>query len=144
MNIVRMESRHLDEVVQLGMAEEELHTRSDTPEFYSKATLERWIKSPNGFLFAAETDDRDFAGFVLASYNPDCRDAYVHCVATTTEFRKQGVGSLLLDATLKELRQTGCNFVRCLIALDNDPSVKLFEKHGFKLGDKFHYVSRNI
>ncbi|MCR4277852.1 MAG: GNAT family N-acetyltransferase [Candidatus Berkelbacteria bacterium] len=144
MNIIRMESRHLEEVIQIGLSEEDLHTRTDTPEFYGRETLERWIGSLNGVLLVAEDEKNTLAGFSITSYNPDSRDAYIHCIATRAEFRKKGVGGLMLEATLEELRQMGCNFVRCLIALDNETSAKLFVKYDFKLGDKFYYVARNL
>lgn len=143
MHIVPMELRHLDDVVKLGLSEEELHTRSDTPEFYSKETLSRWIQSPNGFLFVAEDKD-GLRGFSLTSYNPDCRDAYVHSIVAVADHRQEGIGSQLLETTLAALQKTECNHVRCLIALENEPSAKLFEKFDFKRGDKFYYTARSL
>lgn len=143
-NIRRMRQADIEKVVELGLSLEQLQTGTESPQFYSGETISRWIKSHNGILLVAEVKGV-FAGFSLTAYNPDSRDGYLHTICVAPEFRRQYIGSHLLEETLIELHEkTDCNHVYCLIRPTNKPSKKLFEKHGFIVGKTFSYVDREL
>ena len=141
--IRRMQIENLGDVIKLGLSASEFDTGTESPQFYSKETLSKWIGSPNGILLVAETEG-EFAGFIITAYNPDSKDAYIHTVSVVDKFRRRGVGDQLLDKTLTELEKTDCNHVYGLIKPSNESAKKLFEKYGFVLGELFHYSDRTL
>ena len=138
-----MNSEHLDEVIQLGLNTPEFHTGTTVPQFYSKLTLEKWVQSPHGVLLVAFIED-NFAGFSLTAYNPDSRDGYIHCVALKKEYQWKKLGSQMLEYTLAELEKMGCNHVFGLVQTNNQETLKFMRKHGFEVGEPFHYVQRTL
>jgi L-amino acid N-acyltransferase YncA len=100
-----------------------------------------------GDLFLVAADGEKVLGYAFASwFRP--RHAY-HLTRETsvylhTDARGRGLGSRLYDELLPRLREQGIHTALALIALPNDPSVRLHEKAGFELtgtmrevGDKF-------
>lgn len=55
-DISRMTETDLDEVIAMGLATPEIQTGTDSPQFYYKETLQRWIQSTNGILLVARVD----------------------------------------------------------------------------------------
>lgn len=133
-----MEARDLDSVIVMGTSTEEFDTGTESPQFYSRATLEKWIQSPNGVLLVAEYNT-EIVGFRLAAYNPDSRDGYLHTIMVKKEFRGKGIGGLLMDETLRRLMALGCNHVVALVQEGNDSTLGFLRSNGFDIGGKFHY-----
>jgi len=142
-SISRMEEADLDEVISLGLSTAEIQTGTNSPQFYYRDTLQRWIQNPNGILLVAKAEGK-LAGFRIADYNPDSRDGHLHVTVVKEEYRRQGVGGQLLDATLTELEKLGCNHVYCEVEEDNEATLAFFQKHGFDVGKKFFRVERSL
>jgi len=66
-------------------------------------------------------------------------DFYLAGVAVDEEFRRQGVGSLILDQGINLARKKGCERVVLDVALDNLGAKRLYEKIGFKVFNKRSY-----
>ncbi len=66
-------------------------------------------------------------------------DFYFAGVAVDEEFRRQGVGSLILDQGINLARKRGCERVVLDVSLDNIGAKMLYEKTGFKVFDKRSY-----
>ena len=141
--VSRMSETDLDEVIAMGLSTPEIQTGTESPQFYFKDTLQRWIQSPNGILLVARVEGR-LAGFRIADYNPDSRDGHLHVTVVNEEYRRRGVGGQLLDATLTELEKLGCNHVYCEVEEDNEATLQFFRKHGFEVGKKFFRVERGL
>ena len=62
-------------------------------------------------------------------------DFYFAGVAVDKEFRRQGVGSLILDQGINLARKIGYERVGLDVSLDNTGAKKLYEKTGFKVFD---------
>jgi ribosomal protein S18 acetylase RimI-like enzyme len=142
-DITKMQEGDLDQVISLSSSSTELQTGTNSPQFYSRETLSRWIQSLNGILLVAKVNDV-FAGFSITAYNPDSRDGYIHTVDVAPQFQSKGIGSQLIDKTLVELERTDCNHVYCLIQPTNESSKALFSKFGFEVGEAFNYVEREL
>lgn len=138
-----MELRDLDAVIALGTSTAEFDTSTESPQFYSRATLEKWISSPNGVLLVAESGP-DVIGFRLAAYNPDSRDGYLHTIAVKQAYRNQGVGTQLMAETLRRLEVLGCNHVVALVQEGNESTLGFLRKNGFDVGGKFHYCDVSL
>lgn len=141
--IRKMEIRDIGEVISLGLAIPEFHTGTESPQFYSQETLERWIQRPNGVLLVAQVDS-DLAGYNLASYNPDNRDGYIHVAVVKEKYRRRGIYGRLLDETMDQLTTLGCNNVWCMVKPDSEAMVEALKKHGFEVGEQFLYIQRSL
>lgn len=142
-SIKRMEPKYLDSVIELGLSIPELQTGTSAPQFYSKETLNKWVKSINGILLTALVEDT-FAGFSITAYNPDSRDGYIHFIAIKDNYRRIGVASKLLAYTLSELEKLGCNHVYGLVQINNESTKKFMRNHGFEIGEAFNYAQRAL
>lgn len=59
------------------------------------------------------------------------RIGIVYYLATHPEYRKMGVASLLLKASLQIFTENGVKMALCSVELENLPSQEFFRKHGF-------------
>ena len=75
---------------------------------------------------------------LILSHLKKC-DFYFAGVAVDEEFRRQGVGSLILDQGINLARKRGCERVVLDVSLDNIGAKMLYEKTGFKVFDKRSY-----
>lgn len=132
----------LDQVIPMGFKTPEFQTGTDAAQFYSRETLGRWIRDENGVTLVARVGD-NFAGFILGYYMPGPNDGYLNCLVVNENYRNKGVGSKLLDEALTEFEKKGggrCNHVFGVVKPDNEPTLKLLQKHGFQIGETFRYV----
>jgi ribosomal protein S18 acetylase RimI-like enzyme len=44
-----------------------------------------------------------------------------------------GVGTLLMTSAATELKQAGCDYVSLEVAVDNEPALKFYKKHGYSV-----------
>ena len=143
-SILPMEEQDLDFVIQMGLATSEFQTGTDSAQFYSRKTLERWVKHKNGVTLIARAKD-EVVGFFLGYYMEGPNDGYMNCIAIADGYRGQGVGGQLLEQALTQLEQKGVDDIRCdhvfgVTEEDNQEAIRFLEKHGLQRGKKFYYV----
>jgi ribosomal protein S18 acetylase RimI-like enzyme len=80
----------------------------------------------------------DLKDSMILSHLKKC-DFYLAGVAVDKEFRRQGVGSLILDQGINLARKSGCERVVLDVSLDNLGAKSLYEKTGFKVFNKRSY-----
>ena len=44
-----------------------------------------------------------------------------------------GLGTLLLTSSEKDLREAGCDYVSLEVAVDNEPALRFYKKHGYSV-----------
>lgn len=70
-------------------------------------------------------------------------EAHILNLAVHPDFRRMGIGSLLVNNSLEELRGTGCRYVYLEVRVSNVVAKKLYERFGFKvIGIRKHYYVR--
>lgn len=70
-------------------------------------------------------------------------EAHILNLAVHPDFRKIGIGSLLVSNILEELRSTGCRYVYLEVRASNIAAKRLYERFGFKvIGIRKHYYIR--
>ena len=99
--------------------------------------VEAWAHKLHGsYPFLVAEEDGTVLGYAYASEFRD-RPAYHRTVETSVylhrDARGRRLGSLLYDALLARLVADGFHTALALIALPNDPSVRLHERTGFAL-----------
>lgn len=67
-------------------------------------------------------------------------EAYVYNVRTLSNFRGQGIFSLVLEQLYRQLKTDGYNKILASVQSDNLPSQKAFEKAGFKKSKEISYL----
>lgn len=144
-NIREMRENDLDWVVNLGVNTPEFKTGTGaTAQFFGLETLKNWLKDSSGITLVAEFEGR-LAGYLLAYYMVGPNDGYINCVVVEQEFRKKGIGKILLEKAISEFEQKGpgghkCDHIFSVVSDTNKPMLNLKRKLGFEVGSKFHYV----
>ena len=139
--IVPLGKNDIHQLRQIGLNIPEFATGTESPSFFSEEALRRMSVSPECVTLVAKVGD-EIAGFALTSLLAASRDALIHTVAITEQFRGQGLAVELLTKTLDEIKvkQPETNHVFADVQIENEASVNLFKKLGFKIGRKFYYV----
>lgn len=108
---------------------------------YSKTTLRYFLKL-SGADCTIATDAGKIAGFLLTEENPPLAHIITLDVAET--FRRQGVGSMLLSESERNLARRGVKNVLLETATDNDVAVAFWKKRGYRVEAvlKRYYLGR--
>ncbi len=144
--IHKMGKEDLDKVIELGMKTKEIQTGTAIDRFFSKETLERWTRNKNGVTLIAMIGNKE-VGFLLGDYLSGLNYGYLDVIIIDENYRGRGIGNKLLEHALKEFKKKGdgwCRNVFSIIKPSNEISLKLFEKHGFKIGEIFKYAEAEI
>jgi ribosomal-protein-alanine N-acetyltransferase len=80
-------------------------------------------------LWVAERSGEDVVGFLLAREVVD--EAEILTFGVIPDMRRHGVGRMLLDAFVRDLRQQGVTQLFLEVAVTNGPACGLYEQVGF-------------
>jgi ribosomal protein S18 acetylase RimI-like enzyme len=97
--------------------------RSDTFEEIQKKIQ----RDPDLFLLAER--DGEIVGTVIGGY--DGRRGMIYHLAVHQNFRKKGVGDLLLSEVEKRLQAKGCVKCYLLVFADNTRAIRFYENRGW-------------
>ncbi len=99
------------------------------PNPYGKNLLLYYHKeSPDTFLVAEFL--KRVVGYVIAVV--EYGDVgHILSIAVKKEFRRRGIGSLLLEEILKRLKRKNCKSVYLEVRVSNIPAISLYKKYGF-------------
>jgi ribosomal protein S18 acetylase RimI-like enzyme len=110
--------------------------RSDTPEELQK----KLARDPDLFL-VAECEGR-IVGSVIGGY--DGRRGMVYHLAVDRAFRKQGVGSRLMEEVEARLRAKGCLKSYLLVAEDNHDVDAFYRQQGWQHMETVHLFGKEL
>ena len=108
----------------------------DIAEAESECFSEPWSKDAvsdflsyayNGALICLA--DGCFAGYV--TYTNICGEVQIANVATVPVFRRNGIGSLLIQHLVCVAKETENEVITLEVRQKNEPAIALYEKHGF-------------
>jgi ribosomal protein S18 acetylase RimI-like enzyme len=87
------------------------------------------LRDPDLFLIA-EANGK-MAGTVIGGF--DGRRGMVYHLAVTDQYRKQGIGELLMEELENRLKAKGC--IRCylLVTVDNESAMRFYKKRGWSI-----------
>ncbi len=86
-------------------------------------------------------DQGAVAGYIGSQTVMDESD--VMNVAVSEDFRRQGIGRMLVEQLIADLSKKGISSLTLEVRLSNDPAIKLYEQFGFeKVGVRKGYYSR--
>ena len=110
--------------------------RSDEPVEIEKKLL----RDPDLFLIA-EIDGK-MVGTVLGGF--DGRRGMVYHLAVSGQYRRQGIGELLMNQLEHRLKAKGC--IRCylLVTVENAEAISFYEKRGWSHMDYVHIYGKDL
>jgi len=100
---------------------------SDEPEEIRKKLL----RDPDLFLVAE--DKGRLIGSVIGGF--DGRRGMIYHLAVESEYRQQGIGSLLMDEVEKRLKGKGCLRCYLMVAEGNEEAMHYYEKRHWERMD---------
>ena len=97
-------------------------------------------RDPDLFLVADE--ESRIVGTVIGGY--DGRRGLIYHLAVDGSFRRQGIGSRLMEAVEARLRSKGC--IRCylMVTRDNEEAMQYYQRHGWERMDFVVPFAKNL
>ncbi len=107
----------------------------------SRENIRLYLDRNPGMSLIAELGD-ELAGVILAGH--DGRRGYLHHLAVSPDYRRQGIGKLLVDTCLKRFKDE--RILKCHIMLFNNnlEGLKFWESVGWTFREDIGIVSRMI
>lgn len=108
----------------------------------SKESIRKELKFGGASFIGAfdKTRGGKVIGLVIANY--DGRRGWINRIAVLPEYRREGVASTLINKAEEFLKKKGAKVIAALIDKSNNPSRKLFEKHGYNINEEIAYYAK--
>ena len=107
----------------------------------SEAGIARFLSRNPDTCFTAETDGK-IVGAIMAGN--DGRRGYIYHTAVHPDYRKQGIGTTLVDAALDALKQIGITKVALVVFRRNEDGNAFWEKQGFTERTDLTYRNKTL
>ena len=130
----------IEAVYETGMKTEAFRV-SDTPGFWSKEQLNRWLGNPDDVLLVAEDEER-VIGYVMSQLHKPTGKATIENLFVDKSYRKKGIGRDLIKRCLKELKEKGASYFCAMVRADNDEIIDFYKRCGFTRGYGFVWMER--
>jgi len=107
---------------------------------YGRFEMKVYLRAEGSYCLLAETGG-NVAGFILAELAPD--EGHIITLDVLEDYRRQGIGSLLLSAAEKEAASRGGKRMVLETATTNKAAIALWRKHSYRqLGTMEDYYGR--
>jgi ribosomal protein S18 acetylase RimI-like enzyme len=107
----------------------------------TREPLERFLDRNPGLSLVARRDSK-LVGAILCSH--DGRRGYLHHLAVDRRYRRQGIGSALVQRCLAALAQEGIVKCNIFITEENEAGMAFWERNGFGLLPHFGWMQKGI
>lgn len=97
---------------------------------WSSHSFMKEIHKPYAISRVAVTDYR-VVGYICAERIID--EAHILNLAVHPDYRKMGIGGLLVSTILGELRNTSCRYIYLEVRASNHTAIRLYERFNFKI-----------
>ena len=103
---------------------------------YSKEEMRYFLGIPTAISLVG-LQDNEIMGFVITDrFRPRRASRSVGKIITidvAPPAQHSGLGTLLMSAAESELKKEGCDYVSLEVAVDNDPALTFYKKHGYSV-----------
>jgi ribosomal-protein-alanine N-acetyltransferase len=107
---------------------------------YGRFEMKVYLRAEGSYCLLAESGG-NVAGFILAELAPD--EGHIITLDVLEEYRRRGIGSLLLSTAEKEAASRGGKRMVLETATTNKAAIALWRKHGYRqLGTIEDYYGR--
>ncbi len=125
LTIKRFEPKYLNEILEIE--------RESFKYPYDKSIfLSLYRIHPDGFIIALY--DSRVVGYIIAI--PWGFKGKIMSIAVRREFRRKGIGRMLMEEAIKHLANLGFKEIDLEVRVSNIEAIKLYEKLGFKIIDR--------
>ena len=98
--------------------------------------FERLSKRETDRIFVAENESHAFLGYLWVGEGSNMmtglKHGYVYDIFVKKEFRKKGIGRILLEKAEDYCREKGYSRILLMVSADNANAIGLYNKIGFK------------
>ncbi len=102
---------------------------------YTREELAGFLQMRSAFAFIAESDGQGapvVAGFIIAQ-RTHAHAGHIITIDVSPAARRNGVGTLLLEAAHERLWNLGCRLVHLETAVDNTAALAFYRQHGYTI-----------
>jgi len=132
LKIVKMNRNHLEKICE---------NLINYDEFWTNAVLEDEFNNENSKYFVAIDENDEIIAFGGLWFNID--EAHVMNIAVKKEFRRQHVGTELLEFLVVEAKKENKNCITLEVREDNVPAIELYKKLEFdEIGRRKKYYEK--
>lgn len=100
---------------------------------YSREELEFFVRRRGAFTLVAERDS-EIAGFLIGHVlrtRAGNKVGHIITIDVVSQYRRGGLGTLLMRAGEHHMREAGCEAVYLETAVDNSAAIAFYQRHGF-------------
>lgn len=132
LKIVKMNRNHLERICE---------NLINYDEFWTNTVLEDEFNNENSKYFVAIDENDEIIAFGGLWFNID--EAHVMNIAVKKEFRRQHVGTELLEFLVAEAKKENKNCITLEVREDNVPAIELYKKLEFdEIGRRKKYYEK--
>ena len=103
---------------------------------YSKEEMRYFLSMPTAISLVGFQDEQ-IMGFVIADrFRPRRASRSMGKIITidvAPQVQHSGLGTALMSAVEGELKQADCDYVSLEVAVDNEPALRFYKKHGYSV-----------
>ena len=103
---------------------------------YSEEEMRFFLGMSNAISLVGLQDEK-IVGFLIAErFRPRRTTRLMGRIITidvSPGVQHTGMGTLLMSSAEAELKQAGCDYVSLEVAVDNEPALKFYKKHGYSV-----------
>lgn len=103
---------------------------------YSKEEMRYFLGMPTAISLVG-LQGEDIMGFIIADrFRPRRASRSVGKIITidvAPAAQHSGMGTELIAGVERELKSAGCDYVSLEVAVDNDPALRFYKKHGYSV-----------
>ena len=125
----------VNQVWNIGNNVSEFKTAENVVVFWQKETLENCINKDDILFYVVETENK-IIGFSIVNLNKSLGKAEIENIYVLPEYRKNKIGTEILDEILRELKNREYNNVNCLA----DEATEFYKRYGFTKGKNFAWM----
>jgi [ribosomal protein S18]-alanine N-acetyltransferase len=101
---------------------------------YSKEEMRYFLSLPTAISLVGAQGE-NVMGFIIADrFRPRRASRSMGKIITidvVPQAQHSGLGTLLMSQAEAELKQAGCDYVSLEVAVDNEPALRFYKKHGY-------------
>ena len=106
---------------------------------WSEDALRSELSNDNAIFLVSKTKGK-VSGYIGVHTVLD--ESYIANVAVKGDFRRLGIGSMLLDCAEKKVKAKACSFISLEVRVSNTPAINLYQKHGYvSQGERKNFYS---
>lgn len=109
---------------------------------WSEASFLSELYSPRSIALLAEIKNK-VVGYICINYFEE--EAQLLDLAVHPDFRRCGIGQMLLNSAIGDVKKTGCKNIFLEVRESNSDSIRFYEKAGFsQTGERKNYYIKPV